>query len=179
MMTKPVARIDGLTVELPPGADRAYAVEDVSFELRAGEILCVVGESGSGKSISANALMGLLPELVRPVAGSIMLGDEDLLKKSPGELRALRGKRIAMIFQEPMTALSPLMRVADQIAEVFEAHDLLGKRERAARALDLLREVGIPDPELAARAYPFQLSGGQGRGCAAASAGNELTNPQG
>ncbi|MCF6110379.1 ABC transporter ATP-binding protein [Mesorhizobium muleiense] len=160
-MADPVLSIKNLRIVLPEGADRDFAVDDVSFDLHAGEVLCIVGESGSGKSMSANAAMGLLPDLVRPVAGSIRFGETDLLTLSDVQLRDLRGRKLAMIFQEPMSALNPLMRVEDQIAEVFEAHDLLTPGERSARAIALLSEVGIPDPEKAARAYPFQLSGGQ------------------
>ncbi|WP_025031023.1 ABC transporter ATP-binding protein [Nitratireductor aquibiodomus] len=160
-MTDPVLSIRNLKIALPEGADRDFAVNDITYDLYAGEILCIVGESGSGKSMSANAAMGLLPDLVRPVGGEILFEGTDLLKLSETEMMDLRGKKIAMIFQEPMSALNPLMRVEDQIAEVFEAHGLLTPKERAARAIELLTEVGIPDPEKAARAYPFQLSGGQ------------------
>jgi peptide/nickel transport system ATP-binding protein len=160
-MTIPVLSIKDLRIALPEGADRDFAVDNVSFDLYAGEILCIVGESGSGKSMSANATMGLLPDLVRPVAGSIMFGGTDLLKLTEDQMMDLRGRRIAMIFQEPMSALNPLMRVEDQIAEVFEAHNLLTPKQRAVRAVELLTEVGIPDPDKAAHAYPFQLSGGQ------------------
>ena len=157
----PIVRIEGLSVALPEGADRPYAVDHTSIDMYAGRILCVVGESGSGKSMSANAMMGLLPEGVRAVKGRILLGDENLLAFSEEKMRDIRGRRIGMIFQEPMSALNPLMRVADQIAEVFEAHGLLTPAERQARAVELLTEVGLPDPKRAARAYPFQLSGGQ------------------
>ncbi|MBS8259531.1 ABC transporter ATP-binding protein [Roseibium polysiphoniae] len=159
--SEPVLRIEDLQIALPEGADRAFAVDDVSYELNAGEILCIVGESGSGKSMSANAMMGLLPDQVRPTAGHIFFGGQDLLTLSEAELRDLRGRRIAMIFQEPMSALNPLMRIEDQISEVFEAHNLLTPKERRARTLELLNEVQIPDPEKAMQAYPFQLSGGQ------------------
>ncbi|ALM52004.1 ABC transporter ATP-binding protein [Halomonas huangheensis] len=160
-MTDALLRISDLTVALPPGADREYAVEDISYEVFPGEILCVVGESGSGKSITASAVMGLLPRGVRPVSGEVMFAGQDLLQLKERKHRALRGKEIGMIFQEPMTALNPLMRVGDQIAEVFEAHRALPSSERQARALELLKEVGIPQPERAIRAYPFELSGGQ------------------
>ncbi|MCR4267683.1 ABC transporter ATP-binding protein [Nitratireductor sp. ZSWI3] len=160
-MREPVLRIKNLKIALPAGADRDFAVDEVSYDLYPGEILCIVGESGSGKSMSANAAMGLLPDLVRPVAGEILFDGKDILKLTEDEMMDLRGRRIAMIFQEPMSALNPLMRVEDQIAEVFEAHDLLTPRDRRRRAIELLTEVGIPDPEKAARAYPFQLSGGQ------------------
>ena len=153
--------IDNLSIALPKGADRELAVKDVSFTLDKGEVLCIVGESGSGKSMSANALMGLLPEGVTPSAGSIQFENRDLLTLSDDEMMSLRGKDISMIFQEPLSALNPLMRVGDQIAEVFEAHDLLTPTERRKRALELLHEVGLPDPDTTIRAYPFQLSGGQ------------------
>ena len=153
--------IQNLSIALPKGADRDLAVEDVSFTLDKGEILCIVGESGSGKSMSANALMGLLPEGVTPAGGSITFEDRDLLTLSETEMLALRGADISMIFQEPLSALNPLMRIGDQIAEVFEAHNLLSPSERRKRALELLTEVGLPDPDTTIRAYPFQLSGGQ------------------
>ena len=156
-----VLSVQSLSIALPEGADRPFAVEDVTCELRAGEILCVVGESGSGKSMWANATMGLLPPLVTIASGAITFDGMDLTQMSEAQMQHLRGARIAMIFQEPMTALNPLMRVADQIAEVFEAHGRLKPSERETRAIELLNEVGIPDPPQAARAYPFQLSGGQ------------------
>ena len=156
-----VVSVEGLSVALPMGADRALAVEDVTLSVAAGEVLCVVGESGSGKSVTANAIIGLLPDGVEPVAGRIVMDGRDLLTLPDAERRAMRGRDIAMVFQEPMTALNPLMRIGDQIAEVFEAHDALGARERRASALTLVEEVGLPDPEKILRAYPFQLSGGQ------------------
>ena len=156
-----VLSITDMSIALPSGADRPFAVKDCSYEIAMGEILCVVGESGSGKSMTANALMGLLPEGVTVANGTAAFGGKDILKVPEIEQRALRGDRIAMIFQEPMTALNPLMRIGDQIAEVFEAHKRHTPSERKARALDLVREVGLPDPEKIIRAYPFQLSGGQ------------------
>src|SRR3954464_10524724 len=153
--------IRNLKLALPPGGDRPYAVDGVSFELSAGKILCVVGESGSGKSMCAHALMGLLPDTVRAEAGEILFEGQNLLSLSPAEWLALRGRGIAMVFQEPMTALNPLMRIGKQIAEMFEAHNLLTPKERRQKALALIREVGLPDPERIVRAYPHQLSGGQ------------------
>jgi peptide/nickel transport system ATP-binding protein len=149
--------IEGLTVALPPGADRANAVQDVSFTLDPGEILCIVGESGSGKSVSVGALTGLLPPAMRVTAGRIVFEGRDLLGCTPGEMRALRGARIGMVFQEPMTALNPLMRVQDQVAEVLQVHG----QTVGNRVLDLLEAVGLPDPPRIARAYPHALSGGQ------------------
>ena len=153
--------IRDLAIALPEGADRAFAAKDINFDLAAGEILCIVGESGSGKSMSANAVMGLLPQGVEPVAGSITFEGREILGLPEKDMLELRGNRISMIFQEPLSALNPLMRVGAQIAEVFEAHGALSGPERRARALELLDEVGIPDPQAAIRAYPFQLSGGQ------------------
>ena len=156
-----VLSITDMSIGLPSGADRPFAVKDCTYEIAKGEILCVVGESGSGKSMTANALMGLLPEGVTVAKGTAEFGGKNILKVPEIEQRALRGDRIAMIFQEPMTALNPLMRIGEQIAEVFEAHKRHTPSERKARALDLVREVGLPDPEKIIRAYPFQLSGGQ------------------
>ncbi|HSP57600.1 MAG TPA: ABC transporter ATP-binding protein [Halomonas sp.] len=160
-MSDTLLSIRQLTIALPKGADRRFAVEDVSYEVERGEIMCVVGESGSGKSMAANALMGLLPKGVRATGGEVVFDGQNLLALTEKQHRELRGLRIGMIFQEPMTALNPLMRVGAQIAEVFEAHNRLTPAERQSRALELLIEVGIPQPEKAIRAYPFQLSGGQ------------------
>ncbi|KJC61576.1 microcin ABC transporter ATP-binding protein [Bradyrhizobium sp. LTSPM299] len=161
MSAAPVVSIKNLKLALPPGADRPYAVDDVSFELVPGKILCVVGESGSGKSMCAHALMGLLPDTIIREAGEIAYNDQNLLTLDNAGWLALRGRHIAMVFQEPMTALNPLMRIGEQIAEMFEAHNLLTPKARKQKALQLLREVNLPDPERAMRAYPHQLSGGQ------------------
>jgi len=161
-MAEPVLRIEGLTVRLPAGADRAHAIEDVSLEVRPNEILCVVGESGSGKSVTAYAVMGLLPgKQLQPVAGRILLQDEDLLQASAERLRALRCTRMSMIFQEPMTALNPVMRVGDQIEEVLSTHTQLDGAAREKRVLDVMRDVRLPEPERLREVYPHQISGGQ------------------
>ncbi|HEU0220745.1 MAG TPA: ABC transporter ATP-binding protein [Paracoccaceae bacterium] len=157
----PLLVIDRLAIALPDGADRLHAVDHASLAVRSGDVLCVVGESGSGKSMIANALMGLLPEGIRPVGGRILLEGEDLLRLPPAALYDIRGRRAAMIFQEPMSALNPLMTVSRQIEEVFEAHRALTPPERRRRALALLAEVGLADPQRIAASYPFQLSGGQ------------------
>ena len=158
---EPVIKIDKLSITLPEGADRPFAVERVNFTLRPGEILCVVGESGSGKSISANALMGLLPEAVRVAEGRILLEGENLLSMPQERFYDIRGRRIAMIFQEPMSALNPLMKISAQIEEMFEAHGPLRPKEWRRKTLQLLAEVGLSDPERVAQSFPFQLSGGQ------------------
>lgn len=157
----PLLRVQDLTVALPAGGDRPFAVREVSFDLHANEILCIVGESGSGKSISANAIMGLLPHHLRPQAGRILFGDQDLLALSETELLSIRGRKIGMIFQEPMSALNPLMRVGDQIAEVMAVHHAYPGQDRLRRVLELLSLVGLPDPQSLQHAFPFRLSGGQ------------------
>jgi peptide/nickel transport system ATP-binding protein len=156
-----VVAIKNLTIDLPPGAERSHAVEGVSFDLHAGRILCVVGESGSGKSLCAHALMGLLPRGVTASSGKILFEGRDLRALDEGGWKALRGRQVAMVFQEPMTALNPLMRIGAQMAEMFEAHGLLSPAERDVRAIALAKEVGLPEPERIVRAYPHQLSGGQ------------------
>jgi peptide/nickel transport system ATP-binding protein len=161
MPADPAVAIKDLKIALPPGGERGYAVDGISFDLVAGEIVCVVGESGSGKSMCAHALMGLLPDSVTIEAGEIIFEGSNLLALDQDRWRDLRGRRIAMVFQEPMTALNPLMRIGDQMMEMFEAHGLRSSRERREKAIDLAREVGLPDPDKIVRAYPHQLSGGQ------------------
>jgi peptide/nickel transport system ATP-binding protein len=158
---KPVLDIQRLTVSLPRGADRASAVEDVTITVGAGEIVCVVGESGSGKSVTAQAVMGLLPRELNAAAGSVRLEGENVLAATPARLRALRGTRMAMIFQEPMTALNPVMTVGAQIAEVLEIHTPLSEPERRKRVLEVMRAVQLPEPERMIDVYPHQISGGQ------------------
>ncbi|WP_213769796.1 ABC transporter ATP-binding protein [Bradyrhizobium sp. dw_78] len=160
---KPVLEIRDLSIALPPGSDRAFAVEDVSFTIHPREIVCVVGESGSGKSVTSFAIMGLLASALKPVGGEILFSGRDLLKVSPAELRELRGNRLSMIFQEPMTALSPTMKVGRQIEEVLRIHTRMSRAERRTRTrtLELMRLVNIPSPDLLSRRYPHQLSGGQ------------------
>ena len=154
--------IDNLAVDLPQGADRPHAVSDFNLRLQPGEILCVVGESGSGKSIMAKAVMRLLPEPhVRASAGRILFAGEDLLASSPARMREIRGSRISMIFQEPMTALNPVMTIRDQIEEVIFTHQEMPKEKRFQRMVSLLRNVHLPDPERILYSYPHQLSGGQ------------------
>ncbi len=159
---QPVLQVRGLDIRLPAGADRALAVQGATMQLLPGQTLCVVGESGSGKSMIANAIMGLLPRPhVEPVAGQILFEGQDLLALDETGLRSLRGRRIGMVFQEPMTALNPVMRIGDQIAEVFDAHISLPAAEKRRRVLAALADVGLPDPERLIDSYPFRLSGGQ------------------
>ncbi|MBA3588538.1 ABC transporter ATP-binding protein, partial [Methylibium sp.] len=158
----PMLRIEGLSVSLPALADRRHAVEEVSLELSRNEILCVVGESGSGKSVMSRAVLGLFPSRhVQPTAGRILFEGEDLLQATEQRMRELRGNRIAMIFQEPMTALNPVMCIGAQIEEVLEVHQPGDRAARRARALDMLAAVNLPEPRQILAAYPHQLSGGQ------------------
>lgn len=150
-----------LTVSLPKGMDRACAVEDISFDLMAGEMLCIIGESGSGKSVTAHAAMGLLPPALTITQGEMRLKDVDMLTASPTLLRSLQGKSIAIIFQDPLSALNPIMTIGKQIAEVMEAHNEGTPQSRQQKVLSLLAEVGLPEPESVQHQYPFNLSGGQ------------------
>ncbi len=162
MSAPPVLQVQGLSIRLPVGAERALAVEGVDFTLSAGQTLCLVGESGSGKSMIASAVMGLLPKpQVAPVAGRILFEGRDLLALGETELRALRGKRMGMVFQEPMTSLNPVLRIGEQIGEVLDAHCALPAEQRRARIISALADVGLPEPELIAQSFPFRLSGGQ------------------
>jgi peptide/nickel transport system ATP-binding protein len=156
-----ILSLHGLTVSLPKGVDRPHAMKDVSIDVHAGETVCVVGESGSGKSMTANAVMRLLPGGVSIESGRILFDGQDLAALGETEMRKVRGAGIAMIFQEPMTALNPLRSIGDQIAEMFRIHTSLDRSAIAAKVLELLAEVRIPDPQRAAKAYPHELSGGQ------------------
>ncbi|KAF0122950.1 MAG: peptide/nickel transport system ATP-binding protein [Xanthobacteraceae bacterium] len=161
-MSAPILDIKNLTVELPRGADRKNAVEGVSFSVYPGEIVCVVGESGSGKSVSSHAVMGLLPKgQLKATGGEILLQGEDVLQASGSRLRALRGTRMSMIFQEPMTALNPVVTCGEQIDEVLRIHTDLGATERKEKVLAVMESVRLPDPGKMYDAYPHQLSGGQ------------------
>ncbi|MEM7669955.1 MAG: ABC transporter ATP-binding protein, partial [Pseudomonadota bacterium] len=154
--------IRNLHVALPEGAQRPYAVENANLHLDENEILCVVGESGSGKSLTARAVMGLLPRPhVQISSGDVVFQGEDLTEVSEARLRQIRGSEISMIFQEPMTALNPVMTIGTQIDEVFRFHEKMPANERRRRALGLLEDVHLPDPEQALSAYPHELSGGQ------------------
>ncbi|MEO9819298.1 MAG: ABC transporter ATP-binding protein [Paracoccaceae bacterium] len=158
----PVLAVSDLRLALPKGADRAFALDGLNLMVRPGEIVCMVGESGSGKSLSAGAIMRLLPEPhVHVAGGTITFEGEDILSKSEKEMRDVRGNRISMIFQEPMTALNPQKTVGWQLDEVLKLHMAGSRKIRHARAIEMLERVHIPDPESAYNAYPHQISGGQ------------------
>ena len=172
----PLLDIQNLTIEFATAQGMVTAVRDVSFHIDAGEVLGLVGESGSGKSVSSLAILRLLPPQAR-IRGSIRFRGEDLLALPCGQMRQIRGAGISMIFQEPMTALNPVMRVGDQIAEAVLAHSDAGlspyevpdaaegrsttKAEAWSRAVEALRTVAVADADRRARDYPHQLSGGQ------------------
>ena len=141
-------------------ARNTRVVDDVSFTLAAGETLGLVGESGSGKSVTAFSILRLLQPPGQIVNGRILFEGQDLLTLSERNMRAVRGARISLIFQEPMTALNPVMRVGDQVAEALTAHNMASRSEARHRAVELLEAVRIPDPTRRARDYPHQLSGG-------------------
>ena len=155
--------IENLSVALPRGADRAFAVEDVSLTVRRREIVCLVGESGSGKSMTAHAALRLLPQGVGISSGAIRFKGADIAVAGEAELRNLRGGEISMIFQEPLSALNPLARVGDQIAEAIITHTRPPPARDVvdARVVELIAGVGLPDPATLKRSFPFQLSGGQ------------------
>ena len=158
---QPVLEIQALDISLPRGADRAHAVAQVSLTVNPGEIVCLVGESGSGKSAIAHTVMGLQAKALVPTAGKILLQGEDVLTMAPARLRQLRCTTMSMIFQEPMTALNPVFSCGEQIDEVLRTHTALTASERQARVLDMIQQVGLPDPLRMLRSYPHQLSGGQ------------------
>ena len=155
-----VLSVEGLTVSVATEGGLRPLVRDVSFSLRRGETLAIAGESGSGKSITSLAIMGLLPVNVRATAGAVRLSGTDLLRLPEAQLRGIRGDRIAMIFQEPMTSLNPVMTVGAQLVEAIEAHDPMPKRQAQARALEALRAVRLSEPEHRLKQYPHELSGG-------------------
>ena len=159
-MTMPLLKVDNLRIALAGDGVTYNAVENVSFEIGRGEAFGLVGESGCGKSITALAVMGLLRRPLSLAGGKIVLDGQEIQNVPAAEMRRLRGKRIAMIFQEPMTALNPLSPVGKQIAEMFVLHEGANWREAMDRAEEALRQVRVPSPERRIRDYPHQLSGG-------------------
>jgi peptide/nickel transport system permease protein len=156
----PLLDVRGLTVEIATPTGTIRPVEDVSFEVQAGRTLAIVGESGSGKSITATAVMGLLPPVARVSAGAAIFEGRDLFDLPEDERRKLRGGAMAMVFQDPMSSLNPVHRVGDQVAEAIRAHRAVSVEAAAKEAVELFRRVGIADPERRARAYPHEMSGG-------------------
>jgi oligopeptide/dipeptide ABC transporter ATP-binding protein len=156
----PLLEVRDLQVRIPTRRGVVRAVDGVSFDVPRGAALGLVGESGSGKTMTLRAILGLLPAEARITGGQIIFDRQDLVPLSDAQLSRIRGSRISMIFQEPMSALNPVMRVGPQIAEGLIVHLHYGRRRASERALELMRRVGIPDPERRFRAYPHEFSGG-------------------
>jgi len=159
----PVLSVQGLSIGLPEGGDRPFAVENVSFEVRPNEVVCLVGESGSGKSMIAHAVLSLLPKGVEVASGAVTVAGQNPAKLDWRALRRLRGGEAAMIFQEPLSSLNPLKRVGKQVEEMILTHQrpTPSTNEVHERVQQLLTQVGLPNPKLLERSYPFELSGGQ------------------
>jgi peptide/nickel transport system ATP-binding protein len=156
----PALSVEGLCVEFRTRSGIVRALDNVSFAVAKGETVAIVGESGSGKSVTAYAVMGILDPAGRVTAGRAMLGGLDLIAAKPGQLADVRGREIAMIFQNPRTALNPIRQVGRQIADVLTRHGKMTRKAAPAAAVEMLRAVGITDPVRRAKAYPFEMSGG-------------------
>jgi len=160
MTAAPALSVEGLAVEFRTRSGIVRALDNVSFAVGKGETMALVGESGSGKSVTAYAVMGILDPAGKVTAGRAVLGGLDLLAATPRQLAEVRGREIAMIFQNPRTALNPIRPVGRQIADVLIRHGNVPRREAPERAVEMLRAVGITDPARRAKAYPFEMSGG-------------------
>lgn len=161
-MTSPLLSVRNLVVEFQTGEGITRAVNNISFDIPAGKTIGIVGESGSGKSVTSLAVMGLLQKPAAKIPqGEILFNGQDLLKFNDAQMREIRGNQISMIFQEPMTSLNPVFKVADQIAETIRIHNRISKKEAWDRAVDLMNQVGIPNPAASAHKYPHEMSGGQ------------------
>ena len=160
-MSETILSIENLRIHFKTFAGEVQAIRGVNLTLQKGETLALVGESGSGKSVTAKSVMQLLSNNAMVKEGSILFKGENLLEKSEREMQSIRGKEIAMIFQDPMTSLNPTMKIGRQIAEVIIKHEKASKEEAYKRAEELLELVGIPNPKERMKQYPHQFSGGQ------------------
>jgi oligopeptide transport system ATP-binding protein len=159
-MRAPLLEVEDLEVRFWTSRGLVHAVNGISFDIAPGETLGIVGESGCGKSVTSLALLGILPRAGRVTGGSARLDGKELTTMSDSQLRSIRGRQIAMIFQDPMTSLNPVLTIGRQIREALEAHFDLGKAEANRRVADLLEQVGIPSPDIRLKDYPHQFSGG-------------------
>src|SRR3954464_3561819 len=161
-MTPPLLQVENLTTRFRTERGTVTAVDGVSFHVDPGETLAIVGESGSGKSVTALSVLRLIPDPPgKIVAGGIFFRGRDLLKLDYDAIRNVRGKEISMIFQEPMTSLNPVFRIGMQLMEVYLQHEDISRKDAFDRSVEMLRLVGIPDPETRMQQYPHQFSGGQ------------------
>ena len=159
-MNEKSLRVENLHVAIRTKDALLSPVEDVSFEIPGGSIVGVVGESGCGKSMTARAIMGLLPAGGRIAGGRVLLDGEEISAYTPRQMRSINGNRISMIFQEPMSSLNPVVKVGKQIEETLILHTRLSRAERRQKVIEMMRQVGVPEPERRFDAYPFELSGG-------------------
>lgn len=156
----PLLQVKDLEVSFFTNAGEVKAVRKISYDLKFGEVIGIVGESGSGKSVSSYALMGIIPEPGKVIGGDIIFDGEKILEKTEGDLQKIRGKDVGMIFQDPMTSLNPVFTVGHQIEESLKRHTELNKIQRTERIIELLKLVGINQPEKRVKQYPHELSGG-------------------
>ncbi len=159
-MAEPLVRIKDLSVRYRMRDDTAYALDQLSLEIERGQIYALVGESGSGKSTVGLSLLNLLPDEAQILGGEARFAGRDVLTMPEDDLREIRGRHITMIFQDPVAGLNPVISIGDQVSEILTAHLALPKREAKAFAIEILAQMGLPDPKRVARSYPFQLSGG-------------------
>ena len=159
-MEQPVISVRDITIRYRGKDSVLYAVDGASFDLERGKVLALVGESGSGKSTAGMSILRILPTAAEIISGSITFEGRDLLSLPEAELRAIRGRRISMIFQDPIAGLNPVVTIGDQVAEMLTNHERRDKKEVKRRAIEILHGVGLADPARVAKAYPFQLSGG-------------------
>lgn len=169
-MSESLLRVQDLVISFDGKDDRLRVVNDVSFEVARGEVLAIVGESGSGKSVTALSILGLLPDQASVTSGSIVFEGRELLSMAERDLRRIRGREVAMIFQEPISALNPLVKIGPQITEAIRAHSKVNRVEAADQAIGLLKAVHVPAPERRVEEYPHQFSGGMAQRVAIAMA---------
>ncbi|CQR72076.1 putative D,D-dipeptide transport ATP-binding protein DdpD [Sporomusa ovata DSM 2662] len=160
-MKQTILSLENVTVELLSGGEIRQVLQNISFDVFPGEILGLVGESGSGKSVTAAAIMQLLPGGSKAIAGGkILFKGQDLVNKTPAQMQAIRGNEMAMIFQEPMTSLNPVFTIGTQFVDIIRTHKAVTKHEAIQQALNMLKAVHIPDSERIFQSYPYELSGG-------------------
>jgi len=159
-MSETILSVRNLSVRYKTKETTVHAVDNVSFDLERGKVLALVGESGSGKTTAAMSILRLLPQEAEIVSGQILFEGQDLVGLREDELRKIRGRRVAMIFQDPVAGLNPVISIGDQVAEILTNHLPLNKKEAKKHAVQILHDVGLADPDRVAKAYPFQLSGG-------------------